>query len=49
MEIKFFFMVGTQRTSDNVKDECGEERVVEPVWVMGRLVPSPIITSSELL
>ena len=46
MEIKFFFMVGTQRTSNKVKVDCGEEKVVEPVCVMERLVPSPIITSS---
>ena len=46
MEIKFFFMVGTQRTSDKVKVDYGEERVVEPVCVMERPIPSPIITSS---
>ena len=46
MEIKFFFMVETQRTSNKVKVDCGEERLVEPVCVMERPVPSPIITSS---
>jgi hypothetical protein len=46
MEIKFLVMLATQRTS--VKENCLLEwrREVEPMCVIGSLVPSPIIMSS---
>ena len=49
IEIKFFFMLGTQRTlvKENWALEVWIER--EPVCVMGSPVPSPIIMSSEPL
>ncbi len=46
IEIRFFSIEGTQRTLSNV-NVCWEVlREVEPVWVMGRLEPSPIMMSS---
>ena len=38
-------MVGTQRTIYKEKVRQGVETVVEPVWVIGRPVPSPITMS----
>ena len=46
IEIKLFFIDGTQRTLFNVKVFWGVLREVEPVWVMGRLEPSLILMSS---
>ena len=45
IEMRFLFMVGTQRTLDR-ENMCEDvERVVEPVWEMGRPVPSLITMS----
>jgi hypothetical protein len=40
-------MSGTQRMFLRLKKEEPECRVEEPVWVMRKPVPSPIITSFE--
>lgn len=48
MEIKFFVMLGTQRTLLGVNLEFREEKVVESaVCVMERVVPSLIIITSS--
>ena len=39
-------MHGAHETSFNVKLRVGVEGVVEPVWVMGIPLPSPMIMSS---
>ena len=46
IEIKLFFIVGTHRTLFKVKIVWGVLREVEPIWVMGRFKPSPIIMPS---
>jgi hypothetical protein len=40
-------MSGTQRMILRLKKEKPECRVEEPVWVMRKPIPSPIITSFE--
>lgn len=47
MDIKFLFVLGTQRTLSKANIVLKEFRDVEPVLVIGRLKPSPIIISSE--
>ena len=48
MDIKFLFMAGTQRTLGK-KNVCeGMKRVVEPIWVMERPMPSLMTMSSVL-
>jgi len=49
IEIKFFFIEGTQRTSFNLNRLLEAVSEVEPVLVIRSPVPSPIITSSEPL
>ena len=42
-------MDGTQRTSFKVKVVVDDGREAEPVWEMSKPIPSPIITSSDLV
>ena len=48
MEIRFFFIVGTQRTLSNLKIWERVERDLKLVWVIGRPVSSLITMSSAL-
>lgn len=48
IEIRFFFMLCAQRTLSNVNLMLEELNNVEPVWIMRRPEPLPIIMSSEL-
>ena len=48
MEMRFIFILETQRTLGKIKGVCeGVERVVEPMWEMERPVSLPITIPLE--
>lgn len=47
MEIRFVFIARTQRTFVNLEGWEGVGIIVEPVWVIDKPMPLPIMVTSE--